>query len=345
MKYAASSVGLFFFRPALGGGTTTFAAHMFKAIEAAGFLPTIYRVKEKGEVNERSFGQYEGVMYRNVTTEEARRIVRCMPTVMVAPANSKYLVRPNTITDLLNRGMRYVIHDPNEFQIYDHLSELKMKDLRRAICIRPTIRQFDQFKNALWIPHPYERQFEDEEFWHIPRNKHAVSVARIASVKRPAIILEANRLLPKKYRVELCGAEYRMYTYNLAKKYPDVFKQSGKTFQFPMTFGAPVRLCAEYEFNVDMTKFPNDGGGTQYAQLEAMDAGTVNIMHEDWFRYKGEVKPQKHVLTVDGPRKLADVLMTMRRGDYEYVIENSHALLKRHAPKVIGNLYMEELNK
>lgn len=332
-------VGIFFFRPWLGGGTTTFTAHLYKAIEAAGYEPTILRVKAREEQGKRLFGKYEGVFYQNITEDTARKWVKNHPTVMGSPANSKYLLHPNLIKDLMKRGMRVVMHDPNEFTIYDHLGKT-VKLPTRPICIRPTIQQF--YKEAHWIPHPYMRT----PVKSAKRVDHAISVARIAAVKRPKIVLEAARLLPLKKRVKLLGAEYRLYTKGLAEKFKDVFKQSGKTFQFPMTFAAPVELCSKAVYNVDMTWFPDDGGGTQYAQMEAMDAGCVNIMHDDWFRYGGEVKPGKHVIAVDGPEALANVLKAPIDEERNAKIrENGYRLLKQHAPEVVGALYMEELNK
>jgi len=334
-------VGIFFFRPWLGGGTTTFTAHLFKAIEAAGHTPMIYRVKERGEGRPRPFAKYEGVKYQNITFERARDIVNEMPTVMASPAHSKYLPRPDVIPQLMRRGMRIVAHDPNEFKVYDHI---KAGDVlpQPPICIRPTFRQF--YKDAVFIPHPYMRSRSDDMNDERLRKYHAISVARIASVKRPHIILEANRLVPKKLRVKLLGSEYRMYTRALAEKYPDVFQQSGKTFQFPMTFEAPTDLCANADFNVDMTWFPDDGGGTQYAQMEAMDAGCINVMHVDWFRFKGELKPTVHVKTVVGPAELAKLLRNGVRTEVRDEIRAAgYRLLKRHAPKVVGEMYMKEL--
>lgn len=343
-------VGIFFFRPYLGGGTSTFTAHLFKAFEAAGHEPTILRVKARGEPPERlrNFAQYEGVKYRNITFSEARAIVKDMPTVMGSPANSKYLTPPDMIMRLMADGMRTVIHDPNEFTIYDHLGRVT-KLATRPICIRPTIRHF--YKDAVWIPHPYMRVGNS-----IPENaegrpRAAISIARIASVKRPRIVLEANRMLEPKYRVKLLGAEFRMYTKQLEVKYGDVFKQSGKTFQYPMTFNAPVDIALKAMVNVDMTWFPDDGGGTQYAQMEAMDAGCVNIMHYDWFRYNGELRKWKHVIPVNGPSELAYNVMAilqdlpLRRSSREEIVQHGYRLLREHDPKKIGELYMEEMLK
>jgi len=331
-------VGIFFFRAGLGGGTTTFTAHLFKALEAAGASPTIYRVKARGEQKLRPFGKYDGVQYQNITLEQARWVVKHQPTVMAAPENPKHLVQPDLIERLMRLGMRVVIHDPNEFKIFEHLKDGKLPT--RPICIRPSMKKF--YPSAVWIPHPYMRVGKSKQAVY-PHDQHAVSVARIASVKRPKIILEANRLLSKKLRVELRGAEHRMYTYGLKEKYSDVFQQSGKTFQFPMTFDAPVDICGKYRYNVDMTYFPDDGGGTQYAQMEAMDAGTVNIMHEDWFRVKGELRTH-HVATIDSPVALAEMLKyEMGNEEYGGYVQEGFALLEAHEPRRVGKLYLKEM--
>jgi hypothetical protein len=332
-------VGIFYFRPNLGGGSTTFTAHLFKALEAAGAEPTIYRVKERGDGRRRPFGKYAGVEYVNVDPGTARDIVNSQPTVMGSPAHSKYLsFAPTIISELMHLGMCVVIHDPNEFKIYDHLGE-SLK--RRPICIRPTMRKF--YPDALWIPHPYARA----ECVLPARSKFACSIARIASVKRVTMLLEANRQVVKKKWIDLRGAEDRFYTkFTLEKKFSDVFKQSGKSFQFPMTFEAPVQVAAEYQMAFDMTYFKDDGGGTQYAQMEAMDAGTVNVMHEDWFRYGGELKPGKHVLTVKDSRDITALLCTGIPIERQMEINAECAkLLKKHAPKLIGKQYLEEMTR
>jgi hypothetical protein len=336
-----TDVAIFFMLPKLGGGSTTFTAHLHRAFQAAGWQPMIYRVKKRGEDKRRSFGEYDGVFYRNVTFESATRIVRTMPSIMSAAAPSRELYDQSAIRDLMRLGMRFVVHDPNEFKIYDHLQGWRRGTPTRPICIRPTMRKFLQ--EAVYVPHPYYRSQAPRAF--LTRTWHAISVARIASVKRPALILEANRLLPDDRRVRLMGAEHRLFTWGLAKKFPE-FEQCGKTFQFPMTFDASVMLCARAHYHVDMTYFPDDGGGTQYAQMEAMDAGCVNVMHQDWFRYGGELTPGRHVLAVDGPDALARCLRRpLERQLHLEVQRECYLLLDKHAPDVVGGQYAEEMSR
>jgi hypothetical protein len=337
-----SDVGIFFFRPTLGGGSTTFTAHLFEALKAAGADPIILRVGERSNGEKRrTFGKYEGIEYLKINPVQARGYVSKMPTIMSAPIGDKDLPEPGLITTLMKKGMRIVIHDPNEFKIFDHLGGGQAALPTIPFCIRPTMQRF--YHDAIFIPHPYT----PVNYGAIERKHLACSTARIASVKRPRLLLDANRLVPVKKRIQLRGAEYRMFTYNLQKKYGDVFKQSGGEFQFPMTFEAPVQVAAEYKLNFDMTYFPDDGGGTQYAQMEAMNAGTVNVMHEDWWRLGvGEMKPGKHVLTVDGSDAIVKLLkQPPSQEQCDEINAACSTLLKRHAPKTIGKMYLEELSR
>jgi len=338
-----STIALFFFRPTLGGGSTTFTAHLYEALKAVGEDPIILRVGRTSSGKRKTFGEYAGVEYMKVDVATAKEYVKSMPTLMTAPIGAKDLPEPDLIQQLIALGMRVVIHDPNEFDIFDYLEGGKFKFKRPPFCIRPTMHRF--YPEAVFIHHPYKPVTAD---MRIQRSKLACSTARIASVKRSRMLLDANMEVPKVRRIELRGAEYRMYTYNLMKKYPpEIFKQSGGEFQFPKSFEAPVLVAAEYELNFDMTRFPDDGGGTQYAQMEAMNAGTVNVMHEDWWRFgKGEMVPGKHVLTVDGISAIIALLKNPPSNHRRDEINaNCATLLKRHAPKLIGGAYLQELKR
>ena len=82
----------------------------------------------------------------------------------------------------------------------------------------------------------------------------------------------------------------------------------------------------------------------QYSQLEAMDAETVNIMHEDWFRYSGELKPGKHVVTVNGHESLARLLKSkIDETERLRIASRCVKLLRDHAPLTVGEQYAAEL--
>lgn len=344
-------VNLFFMYRQFGGGTTAFTAHLYRALQLAGHDPVILRPKERSEERRRTFASYEGVEYRNVSVAEALAAAAESPSLLTAPCNSKYLeFDPDVIEKLIRVGMRVVVHDPNELEIYDHHEHVKHG--KRPICIRPTMKQF--YPNALEIPHPYVRRFASNVVpLYATRPWHAMSVARVTFVKRTEIILAANRLLRAdgKQEVVLRGAENRLYTrHKLSKLFPEY--QQGHT-GFPMVWHASAEECAKSLYAVDMTWFPHDGGGSQYSFMEAWDAGAVNIIHEDWLRYKdtwpAEMVHGTNCLAVDGPQQLFNILTTHGHPvlapweEYEEMIEAGFAALQRHDPVAVAEAYVEEL--
>lgn len=336
------TVALFYLRRDFGGGATSFTVHLYEGMRRAGLDPKIYRLSSRGEARERPFAKYEGVRYRNINRVEAETIVTSVPSVMVAPVHSKDIpFWTNAIADLAKAGMRIVTHDPNEFKVYDHLGSIgKIEPL---ICIRPTMRKF--FPTAVFIPHPYVREFPSNSAPdHKYRDLLAVSVARTTFVKRTAMIVEANSLLRKEDRVVLRGAVNRMYEHHvLLKKWPRHYKpgQGG----FPLTWGASARECARAKFAVDLTYFPDDGGGSQYSFMEAWDAGTVNVIHKDWLRYEGEMRSNLNCVAVDGVEGLVSALRYGRQNDVSSIVDAGYKALKKHDAEQVARAYYEEITK
>jgi len=336
-------IALFFFWKAFNGGTSSYTINLFHALKEAGANPSIYRVRARGEHFARKFADYEGVEYTNITAEEALKIVKHTPSLMTAPCEKKLVpFDPDIIAKLLKKGMRYVIHDPQEFKVYE---ELGLTDYGAPFCIRPAMKRL--VENAVFIPHPYRRTFGAFKPEHVERKKIAVCVARTTSVKRTNLILDANRLLPKKLKVELRGNENRMYTHHvLAKKYPE-YKQGGKGF--PMIWGESSRECARAHLAVDFTYFKDDGGGSQYSFMDAWDAGTINVIHKDWLRYNGEMKDGENCIAVGSPEELAAFIKEYAGKSkwtrYDKIIFNGYDALKKHDPKVIGRRYIKELTR
>jgi hypothetical protein len=355
----SEKIALFFMYRTFGGGTTSFTVHLYRAFQMAGFKPFIYRVKERGEERRRPFTKYEGVSYRNVTADEAVKIVKRRPSLMTAPCNSKYLpFAPDIIQRLMRLGMQIVIHDPNEFEVYDHLDGKKWKFPHQPFCIRPAMQEF--FPKAHFIPHPYVREFQIDHFKpHSERERLALSLARVTFVKRTHIIMEANRYIRREGSSEdtvlLRGAENRLYTRHvLSKKFPE-YRQGN--CGYPMTWGASAREAERAVFALDFTLFPHDGGGSQYSFMEAWDAGTVNIIHKDWLRKRGEMdahptdRAKGNCIAVKNAREAADWLLLYRqskrwRADaIDIALNGKKQLIREHDPINVAKEYWEWLKR
>lgn len=326
----SKEVAIFFFRPWLGAGSTTYTAHLYKALTFAGHKPTIYRIMEFPQAWVKPFGKYDGVEYRITNFQEARKIVASQPSLMSASATVPH-IRDGLIEKLMELGMRPVIHDDRDVSTFD------WSKAKRPICVREAVTNL--IPGSVYLPQPYMRARKTS----VGAEADAVSLARVAASKRTTLILEANRILPIGQRIDILGMEDRMYSKQLHKDYADVYARAEKGgLQFPLSFDAPVTACRGAKFNVDMSYFERDGGGTQYAQLEAMDAGVVNIMHKDWFRFAGDMKEGVHALTADSVESLASVV---QNGEVGNIKANCDQLLLLHSASRIGMLYMQELLK
>lgn len=325
-------VALFFFRPWLGAGSTTFTAHLFNALRVARATPEIYRVSDSPLVGAQPFGGYEDITYSNISMAAARAIAKSQPSVMTAVVHAPHAGHA-VIPQLQKLGMRTVIHDDGEAAAYDPAGK------PGAICVRQHVSS--RIPGSVFIGHPYGRRPAKPA----ASRSGAVSTARIAASKRTSMLLDANRILPAGDRVQLLGMEDRLYSKSLQAQYADVYVRGRAGPKFPLTFDAPLSACASAALNVDLSYFANDGGGTQYAQLEAMDAGCVNVMHADWFRFPGEMQAGVHALAVADAASLAALVQSPPADKMASVIAASQQLLNAHSYKVIGRAYVKELRR
>lgn len=338
-----ADVVLVFMYRAFGGGTTTFTAHLAKALALSGHSVDIIRVRQHSECRQvaRGFAGYEGMTYHNVGVDEALRLVKSKPSLMTAPCNAKHLeFDPQVIGKLIKAGMRVVVHDPTEFEIYDALDGLSALKLRRPICIRLQMRE--HLPTSVYVPHPYVREFSrDCRPPEHNRTWRALCVSRVTFKKRIEVMAAANRLMSKKNMIHVCGGENRMYTHHkLFKDFPEMRDQ--QQFGFPSGWGVSARLCARAKFAVDLSWFKDDGGGTQYTFMEAWDAGTINIISTDWLSYSGEMVANRNCLSTRAePRALADVVECAAYDNK--LVEAGYKALRIHDPEAVSSEIMHEL--
>ena len=336
---------LLYARKDIGGGSTSFAVHLKLAFERVKIPVTLIRI---GTKTKPAFHPYLGDHYfwtcndlRDLVKREGSRVL------LVASERKKNLLEPDILEDLLNLGMSIVVHDPNEFGIFECVQSLKTSflndEVNKIFCIRPTMNEF--FPEAIFIPHPY---VEVPVKWPVQR-KPACSLARVTFVKRTEIILEANQKLNKENMVKLFGAENRLYAHHKLKKlFPDY--QLGNT-GLPFEWGASVNTAKDYWLSIDMTYFPNDGGGSQYSFMESWNAGSVVVVHKDWLRYRGEMKDGVNCIAVESAVELYELIKkTSESFAFEKtllrIMSDSLEHLRRiHDPVKVANYYYQELTK
>lgn len=290
------------------------------------------RLSKKTEKKKRQLGEY-GVWYQNVSYESA---LKGSGVWLLAGAPTDATLATQAL-DLVDRsGGACVFHDPNEFKLYPHWD---FADRNRVICIRET--GLDSIPRGTFIPHPYVRVAANSQK---TTRTGAVSIARISAVKNSLWILEANEVLPADKRVVLAGSLNRFWwNFTVKPKHPNWPMPEGSGFA--RQGDAAVKACMGYRYMVDLTIFQNDGGGTQYSFLEAMDAGAVPVMTSNWCSYKGvasrlgfQVDDKEGLLNFlldnsETTRRLTDEL---RAGNYAY-------LDRVHCPADISKQYVDYL--
>lgn len=324
----------------MSGGTLTYTAHLYAALERMGVEVTIYRIRPRTERTQRAFGAYLGLTYRNVSPGDALKIAKRIPSILSSYPTPKALdFAPGILDRLVKAGMRVIMHDSRG---YDSMPEFFRAAQKRQplICIRESMQR--NVANSIFIPHPYCRLYTATTFKEaaaFKRPLNAISTARVTFAKRSHELLEANRTMPRRYRIRLRGGANRMYVHHvLEKKYPEI---AGHDMGFPLEWHAGAKECAKAAFAVDFSIFPADGGGSQYTFLEAWDAGAVNVLHKDWFEYGGEMRAGKNCLAADGPRRLATLLSCTEYEDHGAIVEAGFKALRKHAPATIAAQYKE----
>jgi len=303
------------------GGSTAFTVHLAKVLGNSCQIIRSLETTRRTEHFTRKLGEY-GLEYQMMCRED---ILKLDGPVLLTASSPKY--------DCTIPGMWSVFHDPNEFWLYPHW---KTHDRKRVICIRET--GLVHFPKAKFIPHPYVRQFRNS--FGVP-TMLANSIARVSAVKNADWILEANEHLDQPRRVRLFGQPDRFWLHH--KKILETYKSTLLEGPFARTFGEDARISREARYSVDLTKLPEDGGGTQYSFLAAMDAGAIPIMTMDWASYPGPAR--KFGITVGNGDDLLHALEftwdeSRRREQAE---ANWRYLAKTHNPDEIKKAYLETL--
>ena len=288
----------------------TFTSHFIRGLRRSGAIVKLWKVKDTDDDRLRDFGY--GLQYQNIMIEEAIQL-QGLKIILAYQKNSA-----DTVNDLLAADSHIIIHDPTELRpgIMDALD-----DAKQIYVIRKA--NLEHLPQAHFFPHPYERQsliFSHE------RSVLAVSTSRIDFDKNTIMLLDANRLLPEDKRIKIYGFENRIYTrFKVVPDYPE-WEQS--KCKYPREHDAASKILRDAKYMVDMTVIKGDGGGTQYTTLEAIDVGTIPVLHEEWIMPGGEMKPGINCIVASTGEELAK-LLEQYRNSYNYY-DAWETLLDRH---------------
>lgn len=211
-----------------------------------------------------------------------------------------------------------IIHDPTTIE---GPRGSILEKVRQKICIRRACLKI--VPDAIFVRHPYTPIFTDAEALEDNPRGLALAHSRIDFSKQTHVILQANKILPDDKKIVVVGRQNRAYAYFKLKKietnwsydteYPDV----GGAYQ-----------CRQFIYDVDLTRFDQDGGGTQYTFLEAADAGAIPVLWHEWLRHDTDITAD-NCFIVDSAESLAKLMIDHEERNLK-IAQFNRELLKRH---------------
>lgn len=283
------------------GGWASFTMHLAQGLQQAGHTVRVYKPTRRTENHLRDFGM--GFQYQNVSQLTLDWLVR-QPGQRMLIACCWHSFAPY-LGPLVEAGAHLVVHDPAEIRRAPALTEAADRVWAgRLVVIRPVMVQ--HLPSALLVPHPYVRTPD----LAVDRTMHAVAYSRLDWDKHTELIVGANEILPAGQQVQIYGSNRnRIFIYNLLDQKVPAWRRNYHGAMPKEDLWAGARLAARAHRAVDMSVIKNDGGGTQYTFLEALDAGTPLIIHKRWLTGVPEYDTMAdYAVTASTAEELAGVL-------------------------------------
>ena len=309
-------MNLFYLAKPIYGGWVTFTSHLSLQKDL-----NIYKITKRTEKKERNFGY--NCRYKNISQEDICKYDNIIITA-IDKHYYKYLsyFPENTIL---------VIHDPTELKNKDNpLIKDKLIEKFKIVTIRNTVYNYlkDKFNlNSNFIYHPFYKYPINNNLKCI--NNYAISISRIDFDKNIDIILKANYILPEEKKIQIYGAENRLYVHHKLKTLDfDKYWKGKYDKNLQITYNGD-NLLKNTKYLVDLSTIKNDGGGTQYTFLDGIYNNCVLILNKQWIN-KGNLFIHKYnCICVEDEKQLADFLKNdITNSEYNIILNNSKKILE-----------------
>jgi glycosyltransferase involved in cell wall biosynthesis len=304
------------------GGWVSFTAHLSLKNNIA-----LFKISKRTEKNSRNYGY--NVNYNNINLDTLDIMIQNGNIPIISALDKNFY----HILDHIPDNAYIVIHDPTEFNksskkiVIDNLKRL------RVITIRKSVHDLLLNTNisSKFIIHPYVPMINCHS---ISGNRvGAISISRIDYDKNIDIIVKANSLInTPQQKIEIYGEPNERYIYQKLLTW-DSFKKDDINSQyrghFPKTFDTLTNILTNKRFVVDMSSISQDGGGTQYTFLEAIDAGCVLILNSKWTINPNSIWHHNiNCIVVSNAEELSEVINSPHNYDIDRIYKNSIKILK-----------------
>ena len=308
----SSKKNLVYMAKPIYGGWVTFTAHLNLK-----YNYPLFKIGKRSESNRRNYG-YE-VSYQNLKMGDILK----KPNLMITAIDKHYY----EYLPHFPKGTYLVIHDPTELKGKDNPVVKHIHNFR-ILTIRETVQKYlkDNFNiDSEFKVHPFYEYNKDckESLEH-----KCVSVSRIDFDKNTDLLLKANLQLGDEQKIQIFGAENRLYVHHkLAQLNFKEYWKGKYNKEYPLLYENKDILKGS-KYMIDMSTIKNDGGGTQYTFLEAIYNDCVLILHDEWIDKGILFTRGKNCL---GCRDENDISQILNEDlDHSKLVKESKKILKKH---------------
>jgi hypothetical protein len=316
------------------GGVVTFERQVYDMFKDGGHTPTIFYT---GGVNKASRelkrDGYLTVNYKKSDWKKMQLHLERFDVIMIPQAFCKNGT-PEYLYPLKGKKVFIVIHDPAEDKLKDRaLLKLLLNNYEkmgidlRAIFIRPAPKVYYEqnygLKKTIFIKHPYKARCVERE----EKKDLIISTARIDFDKHIEFIVS---------NLDKFAGEVRIYSSWINRVYEwhildGKYNWKRRCYRGGFNFHEMPKLYGQAKVMIDMSHIADDGGGTQYTFLEAMDYGVAIVGNEKWNTKNGEMKPNKHYLLAN-EENLAERVNALLFDEKlrQSLVQGGYELLKLH---------------
>lgn len=305
-------------------GPTPFLFHLLYSTNIQPKLT--YRGAERLEQKTRELAPFH-VSYQNVDIATITHLAQMHGVFIMSISNDNYDVWLPRLASIDPSKLTFVVHATHDLYATKNKPSILAKLLHNWKII--TIR--NEIKEWLATEHGVQSEFVTHPFYeypkaNVPKNRLACSMTRLEYTKHMEITLDANRLLKAKGLecIDIYGKINRRYEHFVLKT------DFAKDENYKGVYLDVDPIARQYKFQIDLSYWTHDGGGTQYTFLQAIYADSVLILHRKWVEAKFSIfKEGYNCLAVENANELADLLAHHKRIDTEKINQNAKPILAK----------------
>ena len=343
-------IALFNFQLMEFGGFVTYQREIYKMFRNGGHQVEIaYYGAESKAVKALRRDGYKALSFKKDNVSELEAYLNGVDIIFIPYVYKSKVENKFDFLDLMipfqGKKVFLTIHDPAEDIDGGILRSIIKKadylgiDLN-YIFIRPKVKEYYEqkygLKKTIYIKHPYTRKADAKKEWE--KKDIVISTSRIDFDKHLEYLVA--KMGEVKGKVEIySGWINSRYEYSILN---EKYGWNRKGYMGGFRYEDMLKIYSRAKVMVDMSRIANDGGGTQYTFLEAMDFGTVLVGNELWDIKGGEMEVGRHYLTAN-KENIADRINYLLENETERrkLVDNCKEILEAHDSKKIINEYLE----